>query len=178
MVLQPPSLSLAALLSLQVARVAAQLPLPTKPFLPPSPDFGAIPSTGSSFPNPHWSTLLGNSLFFYEAQRSGGLPGTNRVSWRNDSCINDGQDVDLDLSGGYYDAGSTYQFFLPVWYSFSFSIDFIKATFPLVRFPPALPASYLLNVSHRVLPSCRSVGGRSIMAQVTSAAIHSSPRKY
>lgn len=59
-------------------------------------------------PNPHWLTLLGNGLFFYEAQRSGRLPVTNRVSWRNDSCTNDGQDVNLDLSGGYYDAGSAY----------------------------------------------------------------------
>ena len=100
---------LAALLLLQAARVAAQLNLPTQPFLPPSPDFGATPSTGTSLPNPHWSTLLGNGLFFYEAQRSGRLPSTNRVSWRNDSCTNDGQDVNSDLSGGYYDAGSAYQ---------------------------------------------------------------------
>ena len=104
----PPSssLSLTALLFLQVARVAAQLPLPSPPWLPPAPDFGAIPSSQSSTPNPHWSTLLGNGIYFYEAQRSGRLPDANRVSWRNDSCINDGQDVNLDLSGGYYDAGS------------------------------------------------------------------------
>jgi hypothetical protein len=109
---KPPSSSLSSLttlLLLHAARVAAQLSSSHQPFLPPSPDFGATPSTGSSLPNPHWSTLLGNSLFFYEAQRSGRLPDTNRVSWRNDSCINDGQDVNLDLSGGYYDAGSTYQ---------------------------------------------------------------------
>jgi len=97
------------LLSLQATRVAAQIALPTQPFLPPPPDFGATPSNGSSLPNPHWSTLLGNGLFFYEAQRSGRLPDTNRVSWRNDSCTNDGQDVQLDLSGGYYDAGSAYR---------------------------------------------------------------------
>lgn len=107
----PPlsSLPLATLLFVQVARVVAQLPLPSPAWLPPSPDFGAIPSSGNSTPNPHWSTLLGNGLFFYEAQRSGRLPDTNRVSWRNDSCINDGQDVNLDLSGGYYDAGSACQ---------------------------------------------------------------------
>ena len=138
----PPSLSLslAALLFLQAARVAAQLPLPAQPWLPPSADFGAIPSNGSSLPNPQWSTLLGNGLFFYEAQRSGRLPTTNRVSWRNDSCINDGQDVGLDLSGGYYDAGSAYQSFLSVQYSFSFFVDFIKATYPLVSFRSILPA--------------------------------------
>ena len=141
MVSPSSSLSLAVLLFIQAARVAAQLPFPAQPFLPPSPDFGAIPSTNSSLPNPHWSTLLGNGLFFYEAQRSGRLPSTNRVSWRNDSCINDGQDVGLDLSGGYYDAGSAYQSPPSVQYSFSFSIDFIKATFPLVR-PPSICRRY------------------------------------
>ena len=111
----PSSLSwFVALFFSQVVRVAAQLPLPAQPFLPPSPEFGTTPSAESSLPNPHWSTLLGNGLFFYEAQRSGRLPGTNRVSWRNDSCVNDGKDVNLDLSGGYYDAGSVYQSFLSV----------------------------------------------------------------
>jgi hypothetical protein len=108
MVPTSPSLFLAALLLLQTARVAAQVPLPSPPWLPPFPDSGAVPSAGNSSPNPHWSTLLGNGLFFYEAQRSGKLPSTNRVSWRNDSCTNDGQDVGLDLTGGYYDAGSAY----------------------------------------------------------------------
>jgi endoglucanase len=85
--------------------VYAQLSLPSPPFLPPPATSGAQPSTQGSIPNPQWSTLLGNLLYFYEAQRSGRLPGTNRVSWRNDSALNDGSDVGLDLSGGYYDAG-------------------------------------------------------------------------
>lgn len=127
------SLALTTLLFVQAARVAGQLPLPSSPWLPPTPDFGAVPSSGNSTPNPHWSTLLGNGLFFYEAQRSGRLPSTNRVSWRNDSCINDGQDVNLDLSGGYYDAGGT----CPSVGSLTSNTqpnfsDFIKATFPLV----------------------------------------------
>ena len=137
----PPSLSLSlTALLLQVARVVAQLPLPAQPWLPPPANFGATPSAGSSLPNPHWSALLGNGLFFYEAQRSGKLPATKRVSWRNDSCINDGQDVKLDLSGGYYDAGSAYQSFLSIQYSSSFSVDYIKATYPLVSFRSILPA--------------------------------------
>jgi hypothetical protein len=85
--------------------VRAQLSLPSPPFLPPSAASGAQPSTQGSIPNLQWSTLLGNLLYFYEAQRSGRLPTTNRVSWRNDSALNDGSDVGLDLSGGYYDAG-------------------------------------------------------------------------
>ena len=85
--------------------VYAQLSLPSPPFLPPLASSGAQPSTQGSIPNSQWSTLLGNLLYFYEAQRSGHLPATNRVSWRNDSALNDGSDVGLDLSGGYYDAG-------------------------------------------------------------------------
>src|ERR1700736_1480465 len=83
--------------------VIAQLQLPT-PFLPPNATAGAQPSSGA-FPNTQWSTLLGNTIYFYEAQRSGKLSSNNRVKWRNDSALNDGSDSGLDLSGGYYDAG-------------------------------------------------------------------------
>lgn len=85
----------------------SQLPLPSPYYLPPNASFGAQQSnlsTGSGV-NVQWSTLLGNLLYFYEEQRSGKLPSTNRVSWRNDSALGDGQDVGLDLTGGYYDAG-------------------------------------------------------------------------
>ncbi|KAG5725357.1 Endoglucanase E-4 [Termitomyces sp. T112] len=92
--------------------VCAQLPLPYPPYIPPNLADGALRTSGR--PNPQWSNLLGNLLYFYEAQRSGELPSTNRVPWRNSSTLNDGKDVDLDLTGGYFDAG-----------------DYIKATFPL-----------------------------------------------
>lgn len=85
--------------------VLAQLSLPSSPWLPPNASSGAQPSSADSTPNPQWSALLGNLIYFYEAQRSGTLPSTNRVSWRNSSAVNDGEDVGLDLSGGYYDAG-------------------------------------------------------------------------
>jgi endoglucanase len=88
------------------AAVFAQLHLPQHPYLPPNASAGSQPTTGQ-YPNPQWSTLLGNLLYFYEAQRSGPLPATNRVPWRNSSAINDGQDVGLDLAGGYYDAGGS-----------------------------------------------------------------------
>jgi endoglucanase len=91
------------LLTSLILPAIAQVALPT-PFLPPNATAGAQPSSGGS-PNPQWSTLLGNTIYFYEAQRSGKLPSTNRVSWRNDSAIHDGSDAGLDLSGGYYDAG-------------------------------------------------------------------------
>ena len=53
------------------------------------------------------------SLLFYECQRSGALPQNNRIFWRHDSMTNAGYDVDLDLSGGYYDAGDNIKFNYP-----------------------------------------------------------------
>lgn len=40
---------------------------------------------------------------FYEAQRSGWLPDNNRIHYRGNSATGDGQDVGLDLTGGWYD---------------------------------------------------------------------------
>jgi endoglucanase len=78
----------------------AQLALPNPPFLPPNSSTGTQPTKAPTTPNPQWSTLLGNLLYFYEAQRSGNLSSTNtRVPWRNSSALNDGKDVGLDLSG-------------------------------------------------------------------------------
>lgn len=85
----------------------AQLPLPGPPFMPPNASAGAVTAPSGVIPNSQWSSLLGDLLYFYEAQRSGILPASNRVKWRNDSALSDGQDVQLNLTGGYYDAGGT-----------------------------------------------------------------------
>jgi endoglucanase len=77
----------------------AQLPLPNPPYLPPNASFGSVPSIGG-FPNRQWTSLLGDLLYFYEAQRSGNLPSSNRVTWRNSSALDDGKDAGLDLTGG------------------------------------------------------------------------------
>ncbi|XP_045615169.2 endoglucanase E-4 [Procambarus clarkii] len=60
-----------------------------------------------------YSQLLCMSFVFYEAQRSGKLPGNQRVTWRGDSALNDGSDVGHDLTGGYYDAGDFVKFGFP-----------------------------------------------------------------
>jgi endoglucanase len=62
----------------------------------------------------NYGEALQKSLFFYEAQRSGDLPTTNRVNWRGDSGMLDGSDVGLDLTGGWYDAGDHVKFGLPM----------------------------------------------------------------
>ena len=54
------------------------------------------------------------SLLFYECQRSGALPKDNRIYWRHDSMLDAGKDVELDLSGGYYDAGDNCKFNFPM----------------------------------------------------------------
>ncbi|KAF7331898.1 Endoglucanase [Mycena kentingensis (nom. inval.)] len=92
----------------------AQLVVPDPPWTPPNASTGAQPSSSTTVPNPHWANLVGNLLFFYDAQRSGNLTANNRVSWRNSSGLEDGKDVGIDLQGGFYDAG-----------------DYIKATYPL-----------------------------------------------
>ena len=65
----------------------------------------------------NYAEVLQKSLYFYDVQRSGNLPADYRVLWRGDSALNDGSDVGLDLSGGYYDAGDHMKFGLPIAYS-------------------------------------------------------------
>ena len=62
----------------------------------------------------NYGEALQKSIYFYEAQQSGNLPAWNRVPWRADSTVNDGADVGLDLSGGWYDAGDHVKFGLPM----------------------------------------------------------------
>ena len=44
----------------------------------------ATPVAAQSF---NYAEALQKSLFFYEAQRSGPLPASNRVNWRGDSGL-------------------------------------------------------------------------------------------
>ncbi|KAJ1427620.1 Six-hairpin glycosidase superfamily [Sesbania bispinosa] len=61
-----------------------------------------------------YGTALTKSLLFYEAQRSGKLPSNQRVQWRGNSGLKDGQDVRVDLVGGYYDAGDNLKLGFPM----------------------------------------------------------------
>ncbi|MBE1877173.1 glycoside hydrolase family 9 protein [Myceligenerans pegani] len=65
----------------------------------------------------NYAEVLQKSLFFYDAQRSGDLPDDFRVNWRGDSGMDDGADVGLDLTGGWYDAGDHVKFGLPMAFS-------------------------------------------------------------
>ncbi len=62
----------------------------------------------------NYGEALQKSLFFYEVQQSGKLPSWNRVSWKDDSGMDHGKDVGLDLTGGWYDAGDNVKFNFPM----------------------------------------------------------------
>jgi len=123
------------LLLIQVYQSKSQL-VPQPKYIPPDPSVGYLSNGNSTSvpPQTQWSNLLGNLLYFYEAQRSGRLPPTNRVEWRNDSTLQDA-DGSNDLTGGYYDAGGVHVLFTAtqltdgafLW------IDYIKATLPLAH---------------------------------------------
>ncbi|GLJ58685.1 hypothetical protein SUGI_1467820 [Cryptomeria japonica] len=57
---------------------------------------------------------LSKSILFLEAQRSGKLPQSQRVKWRGDSGLTDGKLQNVDLAGGYYDAGDNVKYGLPM----------------------------------------------------------------
>jgi endoglucanase len=64
--------------------------------------------------NINYKDALTKSLIFLEAQRSGKLPPNTRLSWRGDSALDDGKDENVDLVGGYYDAGDNVKYGLPM----------------------------------------------------------------
>jgi endoglucanase len=74
-----------------------------------TPQATAAPSATGEF---NYAEALQESMLFYESQRSGKLPADNRVSWRGDSDLTDGS-PNLDLTGGYHDAGDEVKFGFP-----------------------------------------------------------------
>ncbi|WOL10085.1 endoglucanase 8-like [Canna indica] len=73
-----------------------------------------MPSGSEAFNGGDYAQALSKSIMFFEGQRSGKLPSSQRIRWRKDSALNDGKDVGVDLTGGYYDAGDNVKFGFPM----------------------------------------------------------------
>ncbi|KAK4486562.1 hypothetical protein RD792_009247 [Penstemon davidsonii] len=76
-----------------------------------------ISSCHSEFTSQDYKDALKKSILFFEGQRSGRLPSSQRLTWRGDSGLSDGSSTTtyhVDLVGGYYDAGDNVKFGLPM----------------------------------------------------------------
>lgn len=62
---------------------------------------------------------LAKGILFYEANWCGPDAGNNRLQWRGPCHVHDGEDIGLDLTGGFHDAGDHVKFGLPQGYSSS-----------------------------------------------------------
>ncbi|XP_019420569.1 PREDICTED: endoglucanase-like [Lupinus angustifolius] len=69
-----------------------------------------------------YADALGKAILFFEGQRSGKLPSGQRVTWRGDSALSDGNLQNVDLRGGYYDAGDNVKF----GWTMSFSVSLLS----------------------------------------------------
>ncbi|KAG9131628.1 hypothetical protein Leryth_021341 [Lithospermum erythrorhizon] len=66
------------------------------------------------FASHNYRDALTKSILFFEGQRSGKLPSNQRLNWRKDSGLSDGKAMNVDLVGGYYDAGDNVKFGYPM----------------------------------------------------------------
>ncbi|KAK1276443.1 Endoglucanase 3 [Acorus gramineus] len=62
----------------------------------------------------NYSDALAKSILYFQGQRSGRLPPDQRIKWRSHSGLNDGSLSQVDLTGGYYDAGDNVKFNFPM----------------------------------------------------------------
>ncbi|MDQ2087161.1 glycoside hydrolase family 9 protein [Herbivorax sp. ANBcel31] len=76
-----------------------------------------VPPSTADASDYNYGEALQKAIMFYEFQMSGELPDNIRNNWRGDSCLGDGSDVGLDLTGGWFDAGDHIKFNLPMSYT-------------------------------------------------------------
>ena len=75
-------------------------PTPTNPTTPPTVQSGNVNGV-----TPQFKEAVSLMPLFFEANQNGVKQPWNRVSWRGDAFVTDGQDVGRNLAGGYFDAG-------------------------------------------------------------------------
>ncbi|OEL20365.1 Endoglucanase 19 [Dichanthelium oligosanthes] len=102
----------------------------------------------------NYADALAKSIIFFEGQRSGKLPPGNRMAWRGDSGLKDGAQHNVDLVGGYYDAGDNVKFGLPMAFTttmLAWSVadfgKFMGAELPHARAAVRWGADYLLKAA-------------------------------
>ncbi|RZC66544.1 hypothetical protein C5167_010233 [Papaver somniferum] len=104
-----------------------------------------------------YKDALSKCILFFEGQRSGFLPNDQRLNWRMNSGLGDGWQHNVDLTGGYYDAGDNIKFGFPMAFSttlLSWSVIEFGELMPPNEFRNALVAirwgtDYLLKtISH------------------------------
>ncbi|KAE8767712.1 cellulase [Hordeum vulgare] len=102
----------------------------------------------------NYADALAKSIIFFEGQRSGKLPPGNRMPWRADSGLTDGAQYNVDLVGGYYDAGDNLKFGLPMAFSttmLAWSVadfgKFMGSELPHARAAVRWGADYLLKAA-------------------------------
>ncbi|XP_064975364.1 endoglucanase 3-like [Musa acuminata AAA Group] len=71
-------------------------------------------ASGGVSGDPDYHDALSKSLLFFQGQRSGKLPPDQSLTWRANSGLTDGYAENVDLTGGYYDAGDNVKFGLPM----------------------------------------------------------------
>ncbi|XP_066332644.1 endoglucanase 8-like [Miscanthus floridulus] len=92
-----------------------------------------------------YKDALTKTIIFLEAQRSGKLPPNNRVKWRGDSALDDGKLANVDLTGGYYDAGDNVKYGLPL----AFTVTTLAWT--ALAFKPELEQTKELEHVHEAI---------------------------
>ncbi|RCX18416.1 endoglucanase Cel9N [Anaerobacterium chartisolvens] len=87
------------------------------PLLAPGPTVqgAASPRIGGSYYS--YGEAMQKAILFYKANRLGDLPDDYILPYRGDAAMTDGQDVGLDLTGGWADAGDGIKFTHPMSYA-------------------------------------------------------------
>ncbi|KAG0557529.1 hypothetical protein KC19_11G137900 [Ceratodon purpureus] len=81
--------------------------------------FAALAPFAAAFSRREYADALEKSILFFDVQRSGHLPAWQRITWRADSGLHDGHQDNVDLTGGYHDAGDHVKFGLPLAFTLS-----------------------------------------------------------
>lgn len=84
-------------------------------YISPTIKAASEPRAGDSYYN--YGEALQKTILFYKANRLGDLPDNYILPYRSDAAMTDGQDVGLDLTGGWADAGDGVKFGHPMAYA-------------------------------------------------------------